>query len=149
MTAHYLPDRNGRLMTKKLIILFVLCGLAFGAIDSAIDRKAAQQSIFVSPPVADGTIDSQDRAALQGFYLATASASADDITFDGSTDLTWGTAANWTPERVPTGTDNAVIPAGVTITVGAATIDCATISSGASTGGSSGGAIIGTGKDFR
>ena len=60
---------------------------------------------------------------------------SDSITWDGSTDKDWNTTTNWTPERVPTATEEAIIPAGLTnyptISSGAITVAAIDIKSGA------------------
>lgn len=57
------------------------------------------------------------------------------ITWDGSTDKNWNDTTNWTPERVPPTTAEAIIPAGLTnyptISSGAITVGTIDIKSGA------------------
>jgi hypothetical protein len=64
-----------------------------------------------------------------------ATLASDSITWDGSTDKDWNTTTNWTPERVPTETEKATIPAGLTnyptISSGAITLAAIDIKSGA------------------
>ena len=64
-----------------------------------------------------------------------ATLASDSITWNGSTDKDWNTTTNWTPERVPTATEEAIIPAGLTnyptISSGAITVAAIDIKSGA------------------
>jgi hypothetical protein len=57
------------------------------------------------------------------------------ITWNGSTNNDWNTTTNWTPERVPTATEEAIIPAGLTnypTSQSAVDINSVTIANGSS-----------------
>ena len=52
-----------------LLICLLLIGMAYGAIDTIDKRKATQIIPFLpTPPIPDGVISVQDRAALAGVY---------------------------------------------------------------------------------
>lgn len=62
---------------KKLIIiiLLVFTVAAFAAIDSVAERKSAQIYVLApTPPIPDGTISANDRAALAGIYMSSTAA---------------------------------------------------------------------------
>ena len=89
-------------------------------------------SLFLEFGKVDGVtqIDGITTSVTGGATLA-----SDSITWNGSTDKDWNTTTNWTPERVPTETEKATIPAGLTnyptISSGAITLAAIDIKSGA------------------